>query len=89
MTEFREYEPGLYSAGQPSVADIETAAKAEGCGVRTIINLRGADEPVPFDEPGEAARLGLRFVSIPVSGSGDLHASTIERFSRACKAGPC
>ena len=82
MTKFREYEPGLYSAGQPSAAELESLH----CdGVRTIINLRGADEPVPFDEPGEAARLGLRSVSIPVSGGADLHPSTIERFSKALK----
>jgi hypothetical protein len=33
-------------------------------GVRTIINLRTLDEPIPFDEPQAAADLGLRYVSI-------------------------
>lgn len=80
MTEIREYEPGLFSAGQPSAAELETLRRN---GVRTIINLRGPDESTLFDEPAEASRLGLRYVSIPVSGGADLQPSTIDRFSKA------
>lgn len=80
MIEIREYESGLYGAGQPSAADLASLTRD---GVRTIINLRGPDEATPFDEAEEAARLGLRYVSIPVSGGADLHESTIRRFSAA------
>lgn len=63
MTEVREYEPGLYSAGQPSIEGLRSLARS---GVRTIISLREPAEPAPFDEPRAAADLGLRYVSIPV-----------------------
>lgn len=79
MTNFREYEPGLYSAGQPNIEQLQALARA---GVRTIINLRALDEPAPFDEPRAAADLGLRYVSIPVAGAKALMAATIA-FARA------
>lgn len=80
MTEFREYEPGLFGAGQPTAAELASLSRN---GVRTIINLRTPDEPASFDEPREALRLGMRYVSIPVSGGADLHLPTIRRFSAA------
>lgn len=79
MSGFREYAPGLYSAGQPSIEELRSLARD---GVRTIINLRALDEPVPFDEPRAAADLGLRYVSIPVVDAGALMAATAE-FARA------
>lgn len=79
MTGFREYEPGLYSAGQPTIEQLRSLARD---GVRTIINLRSAHEPVPFDEPRAAAEIGLRYVSIPVVDAEALLAATIV-FARA------
>lgn len=80
MTDIRSFEPGLYSAGQPTPDELADLARR---GVRTVINLRHPDEPVAFDERAEAARLGLRYVSIPVTGAADLHPDSVRRFSQA------
>ncbi len=80
MTDIRSFEPGLYSAGQPTPDELADLARR---GVRTVINLRHPDEPIPFDERAEAARLGLRYVSIPVAGAADLDRHTVGRFSQA------
>ena len=74
MTEFREYAPGLFSAGQPN--SIEQLRSLARNGVRTIINLRALDEPAPFNEPQAAADLGLRYVSIPVVNADALMPAT-------------
>ena len=79
MTELRQYEPGLYSAGQPTIDQLRSLARD---GVRTIINLRALHEPIPFDEPQAAADLGLRYVSIPVMDAEALMPATIV-FARA------
>ena len=79
MTDIRQFEADLYSAGQPSVEDLaEAAAK----GIRTVINLRGAEEAVEFDERAEAQRLGLGYVSLPIAGAQQLVRATIETFAR-------
>lgn len=72
------FAPGLYASGQPSPEDL---AGLEARGVRTVINLRAPGEPVGYDEAREAERLGLRYVSIPVAGPGDLTPETTTRFS--------
>ena len=71
--------PGLYASGQPSPQDLAGLAVR---GVRTVINLRTPDEPIEYDEPGEAKRLGLRYVAIPVAGPQDITAETVAWFSR-------
>lgn len=80
MTQIRNYAHNLYSAGQPTPGQLQSLA---GEGVRTIINLRAPGESASFDEASEAARLGLRYVSIPVAGAADLVWSTIECFAKA------
>lgn len=79
MTDIRRPLPGVFAAGQPSPAQLASLA-AEG--VRTVINLRAPTEQVEFDEPSEADRLGLRYVSIPVAGPQDVNTETAARFSR-------
>lgn len=79
MTDIRRPLPGIFTAGQPSPAQLASLA-AEG--VRTVINLRAPGEQVEFDEASEAERLGLRYVSIPVAGPQDVTAETAARFSR-------
>jgi uncharacterized protein (TIGR01244 family) len=66
-----------YAAGQPTPAHLAELARE---GVRTVINLRGPDEPVDFDEAAEAERLGLRYVALPVTGPGDLDRDRVRRF---------
>jgi uncharacterized protein (TIGR01244 family) len=79
MTEIRRPLPGILTAAQPSPAQLASLA-AEG--VRTVINLRAPAEQVEFDEAQEAKSLGLRYVSIPISGPQDVSAETAARFSQ-------
>jgi uncharacterized protein (TIGR01244 family) len=78
MTGIQQFETDLFSAGQPSVEDLaEAAAK----GIRTVINLRGAEEPVAFDERNEVQKLGLRYITVPIAGGQQLQRTTIETFA--------
>ncbi len=69
----------VYSAGQPTEADLAALART---GVRTIINLRHPTESTDFDEANVVATLGMRYANIPVSGTQDLTRETIANFSR-------
>lgn len=66
---FAQPRPQLYSAGQPSAAQLQQAAAA---GITTVIDLRQPDEDRGFDETRAAERLGLRYVRIPVAGAAGL-----------------
>lgn len=66
---FAQPRPQLYTAGQPSAAELQQAAAA---GVTTLIDLRQPDEVRGFDETAAAERLGLRYVRIPVAGAAGL-----------------
>lgn len=66
---FSQPRPQLYTAGQPSVDQLQQAAAA---GVTTLIDLRQPDEDRGFDETAAAERLGLRYVRIPVAGAAGL-----------------
>lgn len=66
---FAQPRPQLYSAGQPSAAQLQQAAAA---GITTVIDLRQPDEDRGFDETAAAERLGLRYVRIPVAGAAGL-----------------
>lgn len=71
---------GLLVGGQPSAADLRRAAEI---GVSTVINLRGEGEELPFDEAALAEELGLRYVTIPVSGPDDVTAEAARTLSAA------
>jgi uncharacterized protein (TIGR01244 family) len=79
MGSVKPFAPGLYASGQPAPGDLAALAAQ---GVRTVINLRAPEEPPGYDEAGEAERLGLRYVSIPVAGPQDITTGTVARFSR-------
>lgn len=68
-----------YAGGQPSPVHLAELARE---GVCTVINLRAPDEPTDYDEAAEAARLGLRYVSLPVAGAGDLDRARVREFGR-------
>lgn len=76
----RAFDDDHYAGGQPTPDDLARLARE---GVRTVINLRAPHEPVEYDEAAEAARLGLRYVALPVAGPADLHREQVERFGRA------
>ena len=74
--------PWLVVGGQLSAPQL-TALHAAG--VRTVIDLRDAMEPRPFDEPGTAATLGMHYVNAPVV-SGALTDQAMERVLAALRA---
>ncbi len=55
--------PGLATAGQPSGLAWRPLAEA---GYRTVVDLRGPEEPRGHDEPQEVRAAGLEYVAIPV-----------------------
>jgi uncharacterized protein (TIGR01244 family) len=83
MKAANELSPELITGGQPSRADLE---KLKAAGVTTVINLRGAAEQNGFDEAALAAELGLRYLSIPIAGAGDLSAANASKLDAALRS---
>lgn len=69
-----------YASGQPTPAHLAELARE---GVRTVINLRAPEEPMEYDEAAEAARLGLRYVTLPIGGAADLDRDRVREFGQA------
>lgn len=57
------------STGQP---DAEILAIAKDAGFATVIDMRMPNENRGFDEAAVSESLGLHYVSLPVSGGGDV-----------------
>lgn len=68
MPNARTVAEGLISAGQPSVAQLKSAAEA---GVKTIVNLCVPGE-CGWDEAATVKQLGMRYIAIPVCGATDV-----------------
>jgi protein tyrosine phosphatase (PTP) superfamily phosphohydrolase (DUF442 family) len=60
---------GVITGGQPTP---EMLKSASGYGYSTIVDLRGEGEDRGFDERALVESLGMRYVSIPISGASDL-----------------
>ncbi|MEQ1579922.1 MAG: protein tyrosine phosphatase family protein [Steroidobacteraceae bacterium] len=60
---------GITSAGQPTAEQL-TAAATEG--FKTVIDLRPASEDHGMDERVIVEKLGMRYVTLPVSGAKDI-----------------
>ena len=56
---------GVVTAGQPTAAQFDALARS---GVKTVVDLRAANEPRGYDEPAAAARAGVEYHNIPVTG---------------------
>lgn len=80
MTAPVRFSDNDYAAGQPTREQLADLARD---GVRTVINLRGPAEAADFDEATEAVRLGLQYVSLPVTGPGDLDRERVRAFGQA------
>lgn len=78
---FKQVEPNIYSAGQPSETEIKQLAEA---GIKVIINLRPQAE-MNFDEQGLVESLGMQYISIPVAGADEVSADKAERLANAIK----
>ncbi len=59
----------LVTGGQPSVAELRDVKNA---GVTKVINLRGPNEEVDFNERAEVEALEMEYVSFPISGAADV-----------------
>lgn len=66
MPVLRTPRPGLCAAGQPGSSAWAPLARA---GVRTVVNLRPAEEMPERDEAQEVREAGLAYVHIPVAGA--------------------
>lgn len=75
---------GVWSAGQPSPAQLQAIASA---GVSTVINLRpnAEMEACGIDERALVESLGMKYVVIPVSGPGSLQPETARAFDAALR----
>jgi len=65
------------TGGQPSVKDLQELASH---GNKVVINLRGEGEFEGFDEKNVVDSLGMTYVSIPVSGAGDVNFENVAKF---------
>ena len=66
----------LVTGGQPSRDEL---AGLKAAGVTKVINLRGPEEKVAFDPRAEAEALGMEYVSLPISGAGDVTADNARK----------
>ncbi len=55
--------PTVVTGGQPAPHHL---AALQAAGASVILDIRDPREPRGFDEPAEVARLGMRYVNIPV-----------------------
>lgn len=67
--DFTQPQPGLHTGGQPSQDDL---VRLKSQGVRTVIDLRGAQEDRGYDEAAGAQRLGLNYIALPIAGKDDV-----------------
>jgi len=74
---------GVLSGGQPTAEQIAEAATG---GFRTVINLRGPDEPGYEWEQAAVERSGMRYVHIPVAGAAGLTRENVERLDATLRA---
>ena len=75
LPNFHQVNAQLYRGGQPARGALTTLARM---GVKTIINLRGADERTRAEEQ-EALALGLHYYNIPLPGLSRPDLATVER----------
>jgi len=69
-----EPEPGILVGGQPTM---ETLAHAASAGYKTVVTLRPEGE-IDWDEKAAVEELGMRFVSLPISGAAELDRTNAE-----------
>jgi len=67
---------GVFRGGQPSLAGL---SKLKEQGIKTIVSFRTSRQVIQI-ESKETERLGMQFVSIPLSGIGKPSDETVERF---------
>jgi uncharacterized protein (TIGR01244 family) len=76
---------GLYTAAQPAPEEWATFAKG---GVKTVINLRTADELKGRDEGAEVRAAGMQYRSLPVDGIAGIRLDAARRLADEIAAAP-
>ena len=71
--------PDITTSGQPDEAALEGLSED---GYVAVIDLRGAGEDRGFDERGAVEGLGMSYVSLPISGGGDLTYEQVSELDR-------
>src|SRR5262245_38247246 len=66
LPNFHQVNEHLYRGAQPGSGGLK---KIGELGIKTIVNLRGADEHT-FAEQNEATAMGLRYFGVPLAGLG-------------------
>lgn len=79
-TVLHAFDTGLYSAGQPSLAQLE---ELPAKGIHTVINLRAAGEPGGFDEAPGLQELGVHYIALPITGPDDLNRENVHALNQA------
>ncbi|HEV7272215.1 beta-lactamase hydrolase domain-containing protein [Pseudoxanthomonas sp.] len=82
-TDFTQPRAGLHTGGQPSLEDL---ARVQSQGVRTVIDLRGAQEDRGYDAAAEARRLGMAYVALPIAGKDDISPANARALQDLLKA---
>lgn len=67
--------PGVATGGQPAPSDLRALAHA---GYRSILDIRGPEEPRGFDEVRLVREAGLEYINVPV-GHGPLADDVFDR----------
>jgi uncharacterized protein (TIGR01244 family) len=73
-----QVESGVWSSGQPSADDL---AGLPAAGIHAVVNLRGADEKLGFDEAATARAHGLEYHALPVSSPADFSPERVDAFA--------
>ena len=82
--EIMQPRPGLHTAGQPSLEQIDALAAQ---GVRTVIDLRTDGEDRGYDEAAELESRGLAYRRLPIAGAQDLTPANAAALKRLLDAG--
>ena len=75
LPNFHRVNERLYRGGQPKDGGLKVLADL---GIKTVVNLRGESDDTR-EEGVEAARLGMKFISIPMSSAGRPNDEQIRR----------
>ena len=75
--------PGIATGGQPGAEHFRSLAKA---GYRTVLDMRGPDEPRGFDEEAAIKAAGLEYVLLPVTSPASLTDELFAAFRKTMNA---
>lgn len=74
----KHVENGLYSASQPSPAELR---ELQTLGVKTVISLRNPAE-TDWDEAALVSELGMKFINLPVAGAAGINEENARTLAR-------